>query len=252
MFNDLNNTNNSGRPAVDDIFAETDKPVTSGPQSDIETHRVGLAANGGTLPHIEPEKPAGSKKPLKLIIILVAVLAIFGISYFAYSQFFKPKDNSFVTTPIVNTKTTTTKTEVTKSTTEEVKATTTDVSFVAVIPGATTTPVISPISPASSTLATTSTSSEAQVESLIDSDSDALSDVDERKAGTNPNVIDTDNDGLSDYDEVIVYHTDPLNADTDGDSYLDGAEVKGGYNPCGALKLPTSAPLEELCSKFKK
>ncbi len=252
MFNDLNNTNNPGRPAVDDIFAETDKPSTAGPQSDIETHRVGLAANGETLPPIESERPTGNKKPLKLIIIVVAVLAILGISYFAYSQFFKPKDNSFTTTPVVNTKTNNTKTEATNQKTDEVKATSTDANFVAVIPGATTNPIVSQVGTSSATLATTSTSSEVQVESLIDSDGDGLTDVEERKAGTNSNVIDTDNDGLSDYEEVKVYHTDPLNADTDGDSYLDGAEVKGGYNPCGAGKLPTATPLEELCAKFKK
>jgi hypothetical protein len=45
--------------------------------------------------------------------------------------------------------------------------------------------------------------------------------------------IDTDNDGLSDYEEIYVYGTDPENADTDGDGYLDGAEVLQGYNPRG-------------------
>jgi len=48
--------------------------------------------------------------------------------------------------------------------------------------------------------------------------------------------IDTDNDGLSDEKEEM-YDTDPNNPDTDGDGYLDGDEVKNGYNPNGEGKL---------------
>lgn len=44
-------------------------------------------------------------------------------------------------------------------------------------------------------------------------------------------VKDSDYDGLSDQGEIQVYHTDPLNADTDSDGYLDGAEVLDGTNP---------------------
>jgi hypothetical protein len=50
-------------------------------------------------------------------------------------------------------------------------------------------------------------------------------------------TLDSDNDGLTDYQEINIYHTDPHNPDTDGDGYLDGAEVKAGYNPLGPGKL---------------
>jgi lipoprotein-anchoring transpeptidase ErfK/SrfK len=43
-------------------------------------------------------------------------------------------------------------------------------------------------------------------------------------------IIDTDEDGLSDEIEIKL-GTDPNNADTDGDSYVDGKEVANGYNP---------------------
>jgi hypothetical protein len=43
---------------------------------------------------------------------------------------------------------------------------------------------------------------------------------------------DADMDGLSDTREA-VYGTDPNNPDSDGDGYLDGAEVDKGYNPLG-------------------
>ncbi len=46
-------------------------------------------------------------------------------------------------------------------------------------------------------------------------------------------VIDSDNDGLMDDSELTLWHTDPSVPDTDGDGYLDGGEVKSGYNPLG-------------------
>jgi len=48
--------------------------------------------------------------------------------------------------------------------------------------------------------------------------------------------IDGDNDGLSDVEET-AYGTDPKNPDTDGDGFLDGAEVEKGFNPNGSGKL---------------
>ena len=47
---------------------------------------------------------------------------------------------------------------------------------------------------------------------------------------------DSDGDGLTNIDEK-KYGTNPLNPDTDGDSYKDGDEVKAGYNPNGPGKL---------------
>jgi hypothetical protein len=44
-------------------------------------------------------------------------------------------------------------------------------------------------------------------------------------------VNDPDRDGLDSSQEIVLYQTDPRNADTDGDGYLDGDEVKSGYDP---------------------
>ena len=49
--------------------------------------------------------------------------------------------------------------------------------------------------------------------------------------------VDTDDDGLFDKEEVEIYKTDPLNSDTDGDTYPDGLEVKGGHNPRGSGRM---------------
>lgn len=60
----------------------------------------------------------------------------------------------------------------------------------------------------------------------------------EENSVVNPQDVakDTDGDGLTDIDEAR-YGTDLKNPDSDGDGYLDGAEVKSGYNPLGAGKL---------------
>lgn len=42
---------------------------------------------------------------------------------------------------------------------------------------------------------------------------------------------DPDFDGLSSNQEQNTYHTDPNNADTDGDGYSDGQEVNSGHDP---------------------
>jgi hypothetical protein len=66
---------------------------------------------------------------------------------------------------------------------------------------------------------------------LFDTDQDGLNDAREEELGTNPADDDTDFDGLTDLEEVTVYQTSPLIADTDGDTFVDGIEVRGGYDP---------------------
>jgi hypothetical protein len=67
----------------------------------------------------------------------------------------------------------------------------------------------------------------------IDSDTDGLTDVEERQLNTNSVNVDTDNDGLTDREEVRVYKTNPLLADSDTDGLSDGAEVGSNRNPLG-------------------
>lgn len=44
-------------------------------------------------------------------------------------------------------------------------------------------------------------------------------------------TLDSDKDEISDYDEINLYKTNPFVADTDGDSFIDGLEVKNGFDP---------------------
>ena len=55
--------------------------------------------------------------------------------------------------------------------------------------------------------------------------------------------LDPDLDGLSNALER-AYGTDPKNADTDMDGFKDGDEIRKGYNPTGAGKLPNARSLE--------
>jgi len=64
------------------------------------------------------------------------------------------------------------------------------------------------------------------VQAVLDSDNDGLSDDEERAIGTDPNDPDSDDDGLKDGEEVNQYDTDPLDADTDNDGLNDGDEIK--------------------------
>jgi len=71
----------------------------------------------------------------------------------------------------------------------------------------------------------------------IDQDRDGLPQAEEIGFGTSDNLADTDSDGLTDWDELKVYKSNPLVADTDGDTYIDGHEVQNGYSPTGPGRL---------------
>ena len=63
---------------------------------------------------------------------------------------------------------------------------------------------------------------QAQSAAKQDGDLDGLSDVDEKKYGTDPNKPDTDGDGILDKDEINIYKTDPLKFDSYGIGHSDG------------------------------
>lgn len=73
---------------------------------------------------------------------------------------------------------------------------------------------------------------------LADTDGDGFADGEEIRTGHDPNKgvkarlkdADADNDGLFDRLE-IMFATNPLIKDTDGDGFTDGEEVKNGYDP---------------------
>jgi hypothetical protein len=76
-----------------------------------------------------------------------------------------------------------------------------------------------------------------EVVAATDKDFDGLSDEEEKQYNTNIDDSDTDGDGLNDWQEIFVYKTNPLEKDTDKDAYVDGYEVRRGFNPNGAGRL---------------
>lgn len=79
-----------------------------------------------------------------------------------------------------------------------------------------------------------------------DFDGDGMPNGWESAYGLNPKdsgdaLNDPDNDDLTNLQE-FTYGTDPKNPDTDKDGYLDGQEVKDGYNPTGPGRLKEPLP----------
>jgi len=52
-------------------------------------------------------------------------------------------------------------------------------------------------------------------------------------------IVDSDLDGLTDQGEIQLYQTDAGNPDTDGDGYLDGAEILSATDPLYANDYPS-------------
>lgn len=99
------------------------------------------------------------------------------------------------------------------------------------------TPAVESVEPVTNTAAIDMGNDRILFGEAVDTDKDGLDDVREQELGTSVVLTDTDNDDLNDADEVIIWKTDPLNPDTDGDSYKDGEEIRNGYNPLGPGKL---------------
>lgn len=66
----------------------------------------------------------------------------------------------------------------------------------------------------------------------LDADGDGLTNGEEAKYGTSPDVIDTDEDGITDYDEIKgKVKSDPLKKDSDDDGVSDFGELQLSLNP---------------------
>ncbi|MFA6994886.1 MAG: hypothetical protein WC249_00540 [Patescibacteria group bacterium] len=258
MFNDLNNSNNQSRSSVDDIFAETDKTsevgrangsgavnlsgISNSANSEINAQKIGLAATGEGAD--ESASHSGGNKWFQIILIIIIVLIVILSAYLVYSKFFvNPDLTSDTITPTADTNSNViapaATTTVVKETGSFVKPTGSEVVATSSLGSETLIPTTAGISTSTATTSV-DTNTPVVVTPPLDSDNDGLNNIEEASLGTNPNVVDTDSDGLSDYEEVNIYHTDPLKSDTDGDSYPDGVEVNGGFNPLGDGKMTNS------------
>ena len=198
---------------IDDIFADTENvssPTMPGMSNADEKKPAQFEPKTDTSATGPSTAPGGEN--LKKIVILMGIaifLGIFGYGgYFVYDKFFGPDNTALdLETEIIEQ--------------ENIKE-------------------IEPLEPEK--IAEEESAIEEPEETTSsnpkrDSDRDGLSDDEEEALGMNINSVDSDDDGLFDREELRVYKTDPTNPDTDGDGFLDGAEVKDGYNPNGPGKL---------------
>lgn len=207
----------------EDIFSDVEparsEPLRpSGAVSPTVPGRPGVISPVGARPEVSAEElggeeGGGGKKKIFLVVIALVLLLILGAGgYLAWQQ--------------IGGKGTAVKE--TTNTPAEV-----NVNLAPIVPAVTPTPT-----PEVPTEPVTLPSEEmTNTPPPLDSDGDGLSDAEEATLGTDPAMSDTDSDGLTDREEVQIYQTNPLNPDTDGDSYLDGNEVRDGYNPNGPGKL---------------
>jgi hypothetical protein len=233
MFNNVSNHGNQATAPVDDIFTETDRapaaPITS-PVAKIETGRAGLSAIESSIG--SGAANSGQNGKLFKVVLTILIIAILGLGgYVVYNKFFK--DGAINLTG------------------DQTEPTTSTPPNSAYVPGtilATITPTVPAVITTTSSGDTAgsigSSTNNGSVNTLpVDTDNDGLTDDEENLAGTDSSLVDTDGDGLSDYEEVRIYFTNPLNPDSDGDGYLDGAEINNGYNPNGSGKLPGNLSL---------
>lgn len=150
---------------------------------------------------------SGKGKIVFLIIIILALLG--GVSWVAYSKFIAPQDDEGLAPQPVQSEESTLEDTVPSDTEEDTNE----------------------------PLDTNVVDDSLLFGQPIDEDGDGLDDERESTIGTDEKNWDTDGDELSDGDEVIIWKTNPLNPDSDNDTYKDGAEVRAGYSPSGSGRL---------------
>lgn len=265
MFNNLNNSSQGGAKEIDDIFSDVDQPINPPvapiaptapignpiqPQANVSVPPVNQGSFSSQLPgngreaylNVQDNMPAASErgaKALKIFLILLVVAAVLAFAgYFVYAKFIQPR---------MQIESTINEQQSIMPSAEEQAAAQRKILEQQNVINNQVTPDISAIINATTSEEmqnTTTLEIASSSPAIIDTDSDGLSDQEEMLLGTDINKVDTDSDGLSDYEEVKTYKTNPLLTDTDEDTFLDGSEVKNGYNPNGEGKLSSTTSLQ--------
>lgn len=211
------------------IVVSPDKKIEDKVSQDFITHNMPESHrfSGQTFsgPSVSTSKPTAisnvdSHHKIGLLIIGGGLVLIVALFYFGYSLFIKPYVK---TNPVANTDKTKNIEVIATSSKEEEPA-----KIVETI--ATSAPIIS-----TSTNLISTTSSSTDV--IMPEDKPVIT------TSVVVSTIDSDADGLTDDEEKII-GTDPNKADTDGDGYLDLAELKSGYDPLvPGKKVSTSSAM---------
>lgn len=200
--------------AVQDIFANVESPAPSAPINSQPFGQpaipAGLPVNNQPLSQSAPK----SNSKAKLILISLAVLIIVAGVALVYLQYFKKTPPEVITPEAIRV----------------------DGSSL-VIPETTSAPVEVVAPEPTSTEPVSVTGTETVEMDIINPVVTGETDVPAVVEQPIPEVavdLDSDQDGLTDAEELNIYQTNPLKADSDGDGYIDGDEVKTGHNPLGA------------------
>jgi hypothetical protein len=222
MVESTKNNNPTGKPELDDIFAEEDEPAiptpaANTPQIKNNANSQPVASPEVVINYDNEESDVLGKVKKYFVIGLVALLVIViigGVIWYRQTIFGWIKQH-FNLSAGKNTPTLTTNQVKTNQNQGAIQTTVNNTKVGNPAPSQVTQPT----------------------DGTADSDGDGLTDAEEKTYGTDPKKVDTDNDGLFDREEIKVYHTNPLNPDTDGDGHTDGDEVKLRFNPRGTGTL---------------
>ncbi len=197
------------------MFAGLDAGLGSPiPPAGMNPAQPAMAAGG-----MAPE-PAGGSRKYFIVGFLVLLLIGIGVGgYFAYVKFSSMVSETEEQPAAVETSDDTAAPAAVKPAVETAEtATTTEVA--AATSTATTSPLAG-VETATTTPEAVATTTPAATTTAVAAD----------------RTKDSDSDGLTDYEETNFYQTNLSIADTDGDGFSDGAEVKNGFNPLGAGKM---------------
>ena len=226
-----NNIPNNLPTEPDDMFAGVEKPSANRAPEPPNALKSGfLKPKDGptvlpnpdyTSPGFSATAPKSAKAPMDLGILKKALMALLGVlfgygGWFAYGKFVASRDAEDAKLPPFESPS-----EVNNEQKNE----------------------------SASTAPTTTEVAQNVIQSAtLDTDMDGLTDEEEKKLGTDPNKPDTDGDLVPDMDEARVWMTNPLKADSDGDGYIDSAEIIKGYNPNGEGKFAPPIPVVRFVS----
>ena len=221
-----------GEPVVQDIFANTDKSDANTPPNPQPSDLLAKSLKANSSVQSVNQTPTKSASKAKLVLVILIILVVVAAGVLVYSQYFKKAPaEAIIPESVVDIE-------------ENVPAS--DSGAVVEPPTADIVEpeIISEEPVATDTNFLTEEGELGEAGDNMNLGEDIMPEepvvINEENTSVPEEVVvdlDSDQDGLSDADEINVYGTNPLKSDTDGDGYLDGDEIKNGYNPLGEGSL---------------
>lgn len=177
---------------------------------------------------VTPPKPKGlRKKGLVIAIVVVLLIAIVGVSVFLFQQFFKKDDGQVVVTPTL--------------TNNVNQKTNTNMKNANVVNNSNMNALSNSNANSNANLNSNGSANTSNTNRVNNSNTNSKNSNSTTTNTTTklPSSEDTDSDALTDIEEDL-YGTRVNRADSDADGYMDGEEVNNLYDPLGNGKLSQS------------